>query len=208
MFEAIGQALTLARNTRADLERRERQIVNTTSPINRLPNESLTAIFEEVMNFRPATSLAPKFRLGQHHAPTTPHMLAVYQHWWDVAITSPTLWNCITINDSSIGRITESMLEEAAHYLRRSKSVPITLQLYSHQSAPLGESHSIAFKRAIRLVALLHSHSFRYKTFHCSLYSWEFARLISLSLAPPYSSMTYVYPFTTSREIAVPPCHW
>lgn len=84
MHEAVGRTLTLAKYARADLERKERQMVNTISPINQLPNEVLAIIFEEALSPRedyppPSSFRYTKYSPTYQTHPLRPDALVVCQ---------------------------------------------------------------------------------------------------------------------------------
>ncbi|TFY51196.1 hypothetical protein EVJ58_g10692 [Rhodofomes roseus] len=83
-------------------------VANSTSPVNKLPPELFTEIFEFI--------LAPRY--GHHEEWSFITVLLVCRRWHDLAVSSPTLWTSIT-GDMS--------LQVMAAYLRRSCKRPLSV---------------------------------------------------------------------------------
>lgn len=178
MYEIISSVVTLARNTHADLERKERQIINMTSPINQIPTETLTTIFELVIcppkNRRSESSwYLPGPSESQGRRPQT---LAVCHHWWNTATHSPTLWSDAVISVSIGAKVTEGTLKNVQQHLSRSKSAPLNVEMF-YPTLGYGDHGITEDIRFARLVALLLPHAYRYKTFKCYVRSTD-SRLV------------------------------
>lgn len=139
------------RSKREEIESRLEQAVRTQcpSPIHRLPCELLASIF--ALGVFPSEEEEDPLML--------PTLMLVSQHWYDIAINTPTLWSKIRIGN-------HNSVEKAARMLGRSKSVPLDITIDFNDRYNRQGSISDVLTRAMNLLA---PSIRRWKSFHLSV---------------------------------------
>ncbi|CCM03557.1 uncharacterized protein FIBRA_05693 [Fibroporia radiculosa] len=130
------------------LESRLEQAVRLQSPIQRLPDELLSAIFEiGVLEREEENSLLLS------------NMMLVCRNWRGVAVNTPVLW-------SRIAAGTHHSIERVRLKLERSKSVPLHVFV---DFSPRMEYGSVATESLVYAMDLLRPSIWRWKTFHLTV---------------------------------------
>ncbi|KAJ7159722.1 hypothetical protein C8R46DRAFT_1287287 [Mycena filopes] len=122
------------------------------APVRRLPPEILSAIFVDPTFDNAATRGALALG-GQKTDPIT----AVSFHWRATALSTPQFWSTLSVSVSSKKDISELL----RLYLERSKSHPLSLDIWNKESSPPDEA----------ILACLLSTSERWSTLHINLES-------------------------------------
>ncbi|KAI0731906.1 hypothetical protein C8Q72DRAFT_181509 [Fomitopsis betulina] len=135
-------------NERDLLESRLEQAVRMQSPIQRLPDELLAAIFEiGVLD-------------GEEEDPITlASLTTVCRQWKDVAVDTPALWSRIRMG-------TRHSFEKARVKLERSKTVPLYIGL---DFSPRVEYGSVSTETLMLAMDLLRPAIWRWRTFHLTI---------------------------------------
>lgn len=135
-------------NERDLLESRLEQAVRMQSPIQRLPDELLSALFEiAVLD-------------GEEEDPITLASLAIVcRQWKDVAVNTPALWSRIRMG-------TRHSFEKARVKLERSKTVPLFISV---DFSPRVEYGSVSTENLMLAMDLLRPAIWRWRTFHLTI---------------------------------------
>ncbi|KZT11910.1 uncharacterized protein LAESUDRAFT_733836 [Laetiporus sulphureus 93-53] len=127
------------------LESSLEQAVRMQSPIHRLPEELLSAIFEIGV-----------FDAEEEDSATLFSLMLVSRGWRDVALHTPGLWSRIAVG-------TRHSLDRARLRLERSKSVPLHVCI---DFSPRMEYGSVTTESIVHAMDQLRSSIWRWKTFH------------------------------------------
>lgn len=130
------------------LESRLEQAVRLQSPIQRLPEELLSLIFEIGVMYG-----------DEQDSLMLSNLMLVCRYWRQVAVDSPTLWSRIMTG-------THHSIERARLKLDRSKSVPLHVCV---DFSPRMEYGSVTTETLVHAMDLLRSSIWRWKTFHLTV---------------------------------------
>lgn len=130
------------------LESRLEQAVRLQSPIQRLPDELLSVIFEIGVLDR-----------NEEDSIMLSSLMLVCQYWRDVAVNTPTLWSYIVTG-------THHAIDRARLKLERSKSVPLHVVV---DFSPRMEYGSVTTETLVHAMDLLRPSIWRWKTFHLTV---------------------------------------